>query len=92
MSGTRPTHPVPLSAPRSPGQPDEIQYVRDQARAWYAMRPLGDDPFHVLLPACQFCGSDDLVERPATLEAVCEDCGRRISLMEPFAAGRIASR
>lgn len=89
MSGDTPT---PLATPRSPGQPDEIKYVRNQARAWYAMRQLGDDPFHVLLPACHFCSSGDLTEIRYDCSAVCNDCGARLSMLEPFLAGRIAAR
>lgn len=76
----------PLSVPRSPS-PQEADWVRYQARAFKVLAPL--DPALVLLPACAFCGSDDLYHDHVNCSLVCRACGRPNSSTE-LHAGRLA--
>lgn len=82
----------PLHAPRSPGDPVEIKFVRDQAEFYNAM---ANDPLwrltHVLMPACWTCGSDNLWRDHHQCCYVCVDCGKRTDDIH-LRAGRIAKR
>lgn len=82
--------PEPLSAERD--GPEELQWVRDQARFFHTMR---ESPFPlddlVLLPACAVCASSDVVETPMDAAYVCRKCGSKSSAIRPH-VGRLARR
>ncbi len=77
-----------LSNPRRYDDPSEREFIREQAKYYYAA--LVDSAWHILVPACIRCCGDDLRYLYTTLVMECNDCGHRMSAIEPWEVGRLA--
>ncbi len=90
MAETKPTY---LTPARPAGDPVEIQFVKEQAEFYNHLwnKENLDALGLILVPACPFCASDDLIEDHCRMSFHCRNCMKE-STADVIRAGRLARR